>query len=119
MGKEPICERIYEAFKIAAGDRPEVSIEQGVHTAARMTSMPDKLVRMWMRTMEVTKMIDCDGHTIWLVADHGPRVQRPDEWEAQRQKDLEAQKRYEAETKARMQKIRKAERRGKRAKRGK
>lgn len=119
MGKVPICERIYEAFKIVAGDRPEIGVREGVHAAARILSMPPKLISMWMESMEVTKMIDCDGRTIWLRADHGPRVQRPDEWELQRQKDLEAQKRAEREAKSRMREIQKAERGRKRAKRGK
>lgn len=118
-GKTPICDRIYEAFKLAAKGRPEVAVQTGVCYAAIQMSMHENHIRKWMEAMEVTDMIDSDGRTIWLVRDHGPRVQRPDEWEIQRQKDLEAQKRYEAEAKARMREIRKAERGRKRAKRGK
>lgn len=117
--KDRIVDRIYEAFQAAAAGKPEVPLNYAVRIATGHTNMPNKLVRMYMDSMEAMKMIENDGRTVWLTQDHGPRPQRPDEWEAQRKKDLKAQKRAERETKARMHEIRKAERCRKRAKRGK
>lgn len=119
MGKQPICDRIYEAFKFAAKGKPEVAIATAVYIAMAQLSVPDKYVRMYLPAMEAMGMIDSNGRTIWLKKDYGPRVQRPDEWELQRQKDLKAQKRAEREAKTRMREIQKAERGRKRAKRGK
>ena len=92
MTKQRVVDKIYDAFKLAARGKPEVALQHAVNFAVAQTSMPDKLVRMYLPAMEATGMINVDGHTVWLVQDFGPRQVRPDTFELAHKAELRRMK---------------------------
>lgn len=73
MERQTVTERIYQAFKKAAGDHPMVAINRAIDYAAVAVGIMPGLVRRYLQPMVTVGWIDNDGYTLWLSRDYGER----------------------------------------------